>query len=300
VSAKTAITWTDSTFNAWWGCVEVSPGCTNCYARTFAKRVGQRVWGPDAPRRFFGEKHWTEPLKWNRAAAAAGVRRRVFCSSMADVFEDRRDLDPWRARLWTLIEQTPHLDWQLLTKRPENILRLASRTWVWGSTARWPANVWLGTTAEDQQRAEARIPRLLATPAAVRFVSAEPLLGPVVFKQQNPDGFWPPKAPQPDVAWLRHKDWVDDWEYWSTGLDWIIVGGESGPGARPFDVAWARSIVAQCRAAGVAVFVKQLGAAPEEPGKLTHRACARGKGDRARARSLTGISSSGCSPSTPT
>jgi len=127
--------------------------------------------------------------------------------------------------------------------------------------AHWPLpNVWLGVSAEDQQRADERIPLLLQTPAAVRFVSAEPLLGPIRFKQQNPDGFWPPNAPQPDVAWLRHKDWPDDFQYWTTGLDWVIVGGESGPGARPMDLAWARSIVEQCKAAGVACFVKQLGA----------------------------------------
>src|SRR5262249_54064076 len=120
---KTAIEWTDHTFNPWWGCVEVSPACDFCYARTWAQRRGHPVWGTDAPRRFFGEAHWGEPLRWNRRAAATGRRARVFCASMADVLEERHDpvgalLEQARARLWATIEATPNLDWLLLTKRP--------------------------------------------------------------------------------------------------------------------------------------------------------------------------------------
>lgn len=119
----TGITWTDSTFNPWWGCEKVSPGCTNCYAATFDKRVGGDHWGAKAGRRFFGDKHWREPEKWNRDAAKSGERHRVFCASMADVFEDRDDLVQPRIRLFHLISETPNLDWLLLTKRPENIRR---------------------------------------------------------------------------------------------------------------------------------------------------------------------------------
>lgn len=115
------IEWTDHTFNPWWGCTKVSEACKNCYAEAWSKRVGQQVWGPQAERRFFGERHWLEPLKWNADAAAHGKRLRVFCASMADVFEDRRSLDPWRSKLWELIEATPQLDWLLLTKRPEHV-----------------------------------------------------------------------------------------------------------------------------------------------------------------------------------
>lgn len=220
-----AIEWTDHTFNPWWGCEKVSPGCAHCYAETFAKRTGHRVWGSGAEHRFFGDKHWNEPLRWERAAKDAGMRQRVFCASMADVFEDRRDLDSQRARLWDLIRATPSLDWLLLTKRPENFRMLP-----WGGyDDPWP-NVWVGTTVEDQERADLRIPLIGVVPAVVRFLSCEPLLGPITLPSSN--------------------------------VHWVIVGGESGHGARPMWVAWAHSLVEQCRAAGIACFVKQLGVDP--------------------------------------
>lgn len=123
MAKNSRIEWTTHTFNPWWGCVKVSPACKHCYAESWAKRVGSNVWGIKAERRFFGDKHWSEPVKWNAAAAASGMRARVFCASMADVFEDRRDLDVHRIRLWKLIEATPRLDWLLLTKRPEIVIR---------------------------------------------------------------------------------------------------------------------------------------------------------------------------------
>jgi protein gp37 len=230
----TTIAWTQHTFNPWWGCAHVSPGCENCYAETFDHRIGGRHWGVPAARRFFGDDHWREPQRWNAAAEKARLPAQVFCASFADVFEDRRDLDDERSRLWDLIAITPWLDWQLLTKRPENFDKLGPRHWV---TDGWPTNVWLGVTAEDQARAEQRIPILLRTPASVRFVSYEPALSFV--------DFWP---------WMTgHRGF---------GLDWLIVGGESGPGARPFNLSWARNAIEQCRVAQVPVFVKQLGARP--------------------------------------
>lgn len=232
------IQWTHHTFNAWWGCARVSPGCEHCYAEAFAKRTGKAAWGVKEPRRFFGDAHWNEPLKWDRAAKKAGERHRVFCSSMADVFEDRADLIEPRARLWKLIDDTPNLDWLLLTKRPENLARMVP--WMAVNPPTPWGNVWLGATAEDQRRLEERAPHLLGVPAVVRFLSCEPLLGPLLLGGALPTGE------------------ADVWH-----VDWVIVGGESGPGARPYDLAWPRSIIEQCRAAGVPVFHKQLGAQPE-------------------------------------
>jgi protein gp37 len=224
MGAETAIAWTDHTFNPWWGCVKVAPECSACYAEGFDKRYGGAHWGPTAPRRLFGEKHWREPLKWNAAAAKAGARRRVFCASMADVFEDRADLDSQRARLWALIRATPHLDWLLLTKRPERIA--ANLPALWGDG--WP-NVWIGTSVGHPDSID-RARALADVPAAVRFVSCEPLIAPVLFGV--------------DVL---------------LSLDWMIVGGESGPKARPMEIEWARALHTQATTAGIYFFMKQLG-----------------------------------------
>ena len=218
------IEWTHHTFNPWWGCVKVSEACKHCYAEAWAKRVGQKVWGPKSARRFFSDAHWRSPLKWNREAAERGVRERVFCASMADVFEDRDELRPWRDRLGELIEATPQLDWLLLTKRPENALRLAP----WPGP--WPANVWAGTTVELQSRADELIPLLALIPAKIRFLSAEPLLGPLDIK-----------------SWLR-----DD-------IHWVITGGESGPKARPASPSWFTSLHLQCMEPETPFHFKQWG-----------------------------------------
>jgi protein gp37 len=232
----TGIAWTDHTFNPWWGCERVSDGCQHCYAETFAKRYGHEVWGKNNGRRFFGEKHWQEPRRWNRLAEFDGVRRRTFCASMADVFEDRDELVDERGRLWILIAETPWLDWQLLTKRPQNVRGMVPAEWL----KDWPGNVWLGTTVEHQAGAEARIGELLATPASVRFLSCEPLLGPIDF----------------DACTAWHPS-VND--IFLEGIHWVIVGGESGNNYRPLDLEHARSIRDQCERAGVAFFFKQVG-----------------------------------------
>lgn len=214
---QTAIAWTDHTFNPWWGCTNVSPACDHCYAEAFAKRTGHDVWGKDGARRFFGDKHWAEPLRWSG---------RVFCASMADVFEPRADLIEPRARLWGLIEATPNLTWQLLTKRPEQVSKMIPAHWL----GDWPSHVWLGTTVEDQQRAQLRIPRLLSVPGvAVRFLSCEPLLEAV------------------------------DLSEWASLVEWVIVGGESGPHHRPLNLDWARNIRDECSATETPFFFKQVG-----------------------------------------
>lgn len=227
---STAIAWTDHTFNPWWGCTRVSPGCEHCYAETFAKRTGNNVWGKNANRRFFGEKHWNEPHRWNAKAERDGVRRKVFCASMADVFEDRPELAEHRRNLFDTIDNTPWLDWQLLTKRPENVLRLVDG-WIVSPDYPndWPANVWIGTTVEDQKRADERIPHLARIPAAVRFLSCEPLLG--------------------YVDLLNHVE----------AVDWIIVGGESGPNHRPLSLDNARMLQQQAALWDVPFFFKQVG-----------------------------------------
>lgn len=224
MAKNSRIEWTDHTFNPWWGCVKVSPACKHCYAEAWAKRVGAAVWGARAPRRFFSDKHWAEPRRWNREAEASGRRHRVFCASMADVFEDRRELDEWRERLASLIDETPWLDWLLLTKRPEKAAKLAP----WGAV--WPRNVWLGTTVETQVWVERRLPALAKIPARVRFLSCEPLLGP-----------------------LDLSEWLNPY------VHWVIAGGESGPRARPSDPAWFRSLRDQCIAARVPFHFKQWG-----------------------------------------
>lgn len=263
----TKIEWTDYSFNPWHGCQRVSPGCENCYAETFNKfRHGGSGphWGPQAPRRFFGDAHWNEPLKWNRDAEAAGMRQRVFCASMADVFEDREDLVEPRNRLWRLIHETPHLDWQLLTKRPQNIREmLPGRTSAPDWYAGWP-NVWLGTTVEDQKRADERIPHLMRVPAAVRFLSMEPLLEGVDLRNMLRRGPLTLDALTPGIGRVE-RGFMTEFDP-NASIGWVIVGGESGAGARPMRLEWARSIVEQCKAAGVACFVKQLGAAPEVEG----------------------------------
>lgn len=221
----TGISWTDSTFNAWWGCVEVSPACDHCYAREVAARFWpERLWGKDAPRRFFPEKHWRQLISWDARAATLGKPRKVFVNSMADLFEDRRDLDPWREKLFGIIETTPFVIYQLLTKRPEVIQKLVPVKWMENA---WPSNVWMGVTAENQRRWDERVSVLRKLNAKVKWVSAEPLLG----------------------------DLVDDY----AGIDWIVVGGESGAGARRMAPEWASSILARCASSGTKFFMKQKG-----------------------------------------
>lgn len=252
----TKIQWCHHTFNPWRGCTKVSAGCKHCYAEALSKRnpgvLG--VWGDSGTRVVASESKWREPLAWNKAAAKAGERQRVFCASLADVFEDREELEAPRHRLWDLIETTTDLDWLLLTKRPENLEGMLPWTSAHGGEYRerhWD-NVWLGVSAEDQPAADSRIPLLLQTPAKVRFLSMEPLLGPVDLKSYLKMPWMPDRIVKPHSVPVEYMPVV--------GVDWCILGGESGPNARSCNVDWIRDIVKQCKDAGVACFVKQLGA----------------------------------------
>jgi len=229
MAKNSKIEWTHHTFNPWWGCDRVSPACKNCYAETWAHRLGLDLWGKGAPRRMLSDAYWRQPLAWNRDAQISARRARVFCASMADVFENRPDLDVPRARLWALIDATPYLDWLLLTKRPEHVRRLAP----WRD--HWPTNVWLGTTVETQRWATKRVPLLLEQPAVVRFLSCEPLLGSIDLTEW----FAPHEA--------------------GHAIDWVIAGGESGHRARAMNPTWARALRDQCIAHEVAFHFKQWG-----------------------------------------
>ena len=248
----TEIAWTDHSFNTHWGCQRISPACEHCYAQTFSRRIGGSPWGkgehwgPGSLRTLAPDGAWQKLAHWNDKAAKDGVRRNVFVGSMMDVFEDRRDLDAPRERLFAAIERFTALDFLLLTKRADKIVPLTPERW----RDKWPRNAWAGTTVEDQRRADERIPHLLRCPAPVRFVSAEPLLEAVdleaAFAVYDSNG--EPSGPRcnPDG---------------SLAIGWVIVGGESGPSARPFDIAWARSLRDQCRKVKVPFFFKQGGSA---------------------------------------
>lgn len=225
--AETIIAWTDFTFNPWLGCTKVSEGCRHCYAETFTRnRMGKQLWGPDAPRQVT-KAPWQNVRKQDRLAASGvpgvlgiGHPHLVFTGSLMDWAEDRPDLIAPRARMWATIRECQHLHFQMLTKRPQNILRFLPDDWGDGYE-----NVWIGTTIEDNRVAN-RGDDLRQVPAIVRFVSYEPAIGPL--------------------------DQLD-----LTGIDWVIYGGESGPGHRPEDKQWARDMHARCAESGIAFFHKQ-------------------------------------------
>ncbi len=230
MGATTKIEWCHHTFNPWWGCTQISPLCDHCYAMMLDTRWFKRAhWGPRVARRYFGDDYWAEPLKWDHLAGARGCRCRVFCASMADVFDNAVD-QAVRERLWRLIHQTHNLDWLLLTKRIGNAPEMLPTDW----SAGYP-NVWLIISA-DQEVLERDVPKLLAIPAMVHGVSIQPQLAPVRLGKF---------APQ---------------------LQWVINGGESGAGSRPFHLEWTRALIAECKSAGTPIFVQRLGSKPHEKG----------------------------------
>lgn len=220
---KTKISWTDSTWNPWMGCHKVSAGCKYCYMFREQKSYGN---DPNVVRR--SKTKFSEPLKWKDA-------RRVFTCSWSDWFIE--EADTWRNEAWDIIKRTPHLTYQILTKRPQNIAARLPQDWGDG----YP-NVWLGTSTENQDTADERIPMLLQVPAVVRFLSCEPLLGKIDLWQ------WLGGAREPIGSF---------WNGEGSGVAWVIVGGESGPNFRPMNLDWARSIRDQCVKASVPFFFKQ-------------------------------------------
>ena len=226
------IEWTDHTFNPWTGCTKISPACDHCYAEAWAKRSGLVKWG-NHPRRRTTESYWKNPIKWNATARAFkhqhGHWPRVFCASLADVFDNQAE-PIWREDLFALIRVCPHLDWLLLTKRPQNIIKMLPSDWGHGYQ-----NVWLGVTAEDQGHFDKQWKILQNIPAWIKFISYEPALGPLRL---------PKHGPLPD---------------------WLISGGESGGGARPLDPQWVRDVIADCRRSGVTPFHKQWGSYRSNP-----------------------------------
>ena len=234
VGDTTKIEWTDHTFNPWLGCTKVSAGCTHCYAETLTTRYGWAKWGPGQARKRTSIANWKKPLTWNRKAERDGVRRRVFCASLCDVFDHEAPAGA-REDLWNLIRQCPFLDWQLLTKRPENIAEYLPDDWGDG----WP-NVWLGTTTEDQSAYDLRWPILSAIPAAVHFISYEPAIGSLMIRGGG----------------LPHFDKTPAW---------IIIGGESGNGARTMNPDWARELIAECDPFRIPIFLKQWGTYKSNP-----------------------------------
>jgi protein gp37 len=274
MAEQTAIEWCDSTFNPWVGCTRVSPGCDHCYAAVSTPARSMAIqWGPGQLRHRTAESTWQQPMRWEREHEAFhqqhGRRRRVFCASLADVF-DNEVPDEWRADLFWLIHQTPHLDWLLLTKRIGNAARMLHGVRITlDPMAEWPEvlpNIWLGATVVNQEEAERDIPKLLATPASVRFLSVEPMLGPIDLRKGASGRLW--MGGQRGCGAMHHGIGTPDCprephhhhdERCGPGIDWVICGGESGPKARPMHPDWAISLRDQCAAAGVPFLFKQWG-----------------------------------------
>ena len=273
MAEKTKINWCDATFNPWEGCSRVSPACDNCYAARELKRFGKNCFGSHS-RRMMAESNWKKPLAWNRKAQREGRRISVFCGSHCDVFEDLDDLHEPRERLWDLILDTPNLDWLLLTKRPENIGHLIRHP----ALARYPHhddwklnNLFLGVTAETQYWLNCRMPLLAKWNKVPLFLSLEPLLESVdlgpwlmpdrcqsdngsgdrcTMKAGHPGNH---RVLEPTGGWRE-----TDLKPQDSLIAGVIVGGESGPGAREMDRDWAGSIRDQCAAAEVKFFMKQM------------------------------------------
>jgi protein gp37 len=288
MGANSEIAWTDHTFNPWIGCSKVSEGCAHCYAETLMdKRYGRVKWGKGNPRQRTSTANWKEPIRWNKGAVVClecghwhphvrwfslqpntahcnkcgdlremvARRPRVFCASLADWLDDEVPIE-WLADFLNLIADTPNLDWLLLTKRPElcfDRINAATRCAnykadgrLWTLAGLVPHNVWLGVSTENQKTADERIPYLLKIPARIRFLSVEPMLGPIEFSNVTS---------RSDAVLQLGKKALD-------GIHWVIFGGESGKAARPCDIQWLRDGNQQCKAAGVKVFNKQLGAHP--------------------------------------
>lgn len=290
MSKETNIEWCDSTFNPWIGCTAISPACDNCYAEALMdKRMHHVTWGSGSPRKRTSKENWKLPIKWNNkpffeckdcgwrgynpaesitlnchccnSSNISKAKRRVFCASLADVFDNEID-QLWREDLWTLIEQTQNLDWLLLTKRIGNVKAMVPSYWVSGQ---WPSHVWLGITIINQEEAERDIPKLLDVPAEIKFLSVEPMLGPIDLKKieiiQSPGYFG-------DCLQWYHQPHFQRETKWN-GINWVICGGESGQSARPMHPYWVRSLRDQCAVARIPFLFKQWGEWAPRAGLLT-------------------------------
>lgn len=260
MAEQSKIEWTDHTFNPWEGCQKVAPECDNCYAEARDVRfTGGTHWGPKAPRRRTSEQNWNKPRRWSAQAEAFytthGRRQRVFCASLADVFDNAVDTG-WRDDLWALIRECDQLDWLLLTKRPQNIAKMLPPDWGDG----WP-HVWLGTSAGTQKTANQNIPHLLGVPAAIHFVSAEPMLGRIDltewFHDSDCTGF---QNATDHTQWAEEEcNCIAAGGPYERTLAWVICGGESGPNARPMHPGWPTYLADQCAKANVPFLFKQWG-----------------------------------------
>lgn len=253
MAENSGVEWCRHTHNEWMGCTRVSQGCVNCYAEAIMDhRLGKVEWGPGKPRVLTSEQNRNKPYRWNREAEQEGVRYRVFCSSLSDVF-DSEVPESWRVALFKKMEETPFLDWLVLTKRPENIALYAPLRWF----ANWPANVWIGATIENQEALDRRLPDLAQVPAPVRFLSCEPLLGPLDLAR-----WLHGRCPYQDQTPCGECGGNPGDCNMSSAFDWIICGGESGngEGVRPMHPDWARSLRDQCARYDVPFFFKQWGA----------------------------------------
>lgn len=223
------IEWCDHTFNAWWGCEKVSAACKNCYAETRDARFGGKHWGPGSDRKVMSDKYWEQLGKWHLVAEMAGTRPRIFVNSMSDLFEDHPQVIAARYRLFMQVEQLISLDFIFLTKRPDNVMRMVPESWH----RAFPKNVLMGTTVEDQETADKRIPILLSIPSTVHFLSCEPLLSFITIPSGAMEG--------------------------PSSIDWVICGGESGRLARPMHPSWAIWLLRQCSENDILFFFKQWG-----------------------------------------
>ena len=281
MAKNSKIEWTDHTFNPWIGCEKVSAGCANCYAEALNNRMGWAEWGPDGTRKRTSESNWKKPYKWNKEnwvecehchwrgpdtalsrltgedldlpicpecyGNVKPTRQRVFCASLGDVFESRSVLIGWRKELLALIDKTQNLDWLLLTKRPENVIPMLEEATHYNLSAtallEHMSNIWIGTSVENQEMADMRVPALMKIPAAKRFLSIEPLLDVV------------------DIGLFGTvpKDISQSYKLVYEMIDLVIVGGESGPKARPMNPNWVRIIRDQCIESATPFFFKQWG-----------------------------------------
>ena len=248
MAKNTKIEWAHHTFNPWIGCTKISPGCEHCYAEAWAKRTNLVKWGNAQPRHKTSETNWKQPLKWDKEAQCLGIRYRVFCASLADVFDN--EVPPeWREELFKLIADTPNLDWLIVTKRIGNVDSMIKS---FNKPCLFYERIWLLATICNQQEADRDIPKLLKLPFGIRGLSMEPLLGPVEISQwlkprsqTNQDGY--------------HGDHAPGWTTDTNTLDWIIVGGESGPHARPMQHQWVTDLRDECQTKHILFFFKQWG-----------------------------------------